>query len=221
MAASEVLCVADCRLEAFGQQRLAVDVVCAGDSITGWNNFGPVAYWPYPTYPQFLQEMCQPLGLRLANGGIAGEISQNGIGQVQDYLELFPAARYFIIAYGTNDLGTWPDTERTSRRIIENLSQMVQAVADRGKKPILFNVPYANEAMFPPRIVEELHAKRDYHNTRLKEHCDRRGIPLADICFRLRDEHFADELHPNGAGAKIIAEEVFAVLQAVLPREEG
>lgn len=48
----------------------------------------------------------------LANGGIAGEISLNGVGQVQDYLEVFPAARYFIIVYGTNDLGTWPDTDR-------------------------------------------------------------------------------------------------------------
>lgn len=48
----------------------------------------------------------------LANGGIAGEIILNGVGQVQDYLEVFPAARYFIIVYGTNDLGTWPDTDR-------------------------------------------------------------------------------------------------------------
>ena len=94
-------------------------------------------------------------------------------------------------------------------------------MADRGKKPFLFNVPYANEAMFPPRIVEELHAKRDYHNARLNEYCIGASIPLADIFSRLKDEHFADELHPNGAGAKIIAEEVFAVLQAVLPREEG
>ncbi len=62
---------------------------------------------------------------------------------------------------------------------------------------------------------------RDYHNARLKDFCERARIPLADICSRLRDEHFADELHPNGAGAKIIAEEVFVVLQALLPREDG
>jgi lysophospholipase L1-like esterase len=28
----------------------------------------------------------------------------------------------------------------------------------------------------------------------------------------LHDEHFGDELHPNGSGAKIIAEAVFQVL---------
>jgi hypothetical protein len=31
----------------------------------------------------------------------------------------------------------------------------------------------------------------------------------------LRDEHLADELHPNEAGARIIAAEVFTVLAAV------
>ena len=37
-------------------------------------------------------------------------------------------------------------------------------------------------------------------------------LPLADIFSRLRDERFADELHPNAEGARIIAKEVFKVL---------
>jgi lysophospholipase L1-like esterase len=109
----------------------------------------------------------------------------------------------------------WPDLRGTSERIIGNLDWMVRAVGDQGKKSILFNVPYAHESMFPPRIREDLHAKRDYHNAKLKEYCDRGGIQLADICSRLRDEHFADELHPNGAGARIIAKAVFETLRPV------
>ena len=101
--------------------RITVDVVCAGDSITGWNNFGGVREWPYRTYPEFLQRLCDPLGLTVANGGIAGEVSGNGLGQVRDYLDLFPNARYFVVGYGTNDLGMWPEVERTSPRIIGNL----------------------------------------------------------------------------------------------------
>lgn len=212
---SHVIYLADRGSAAFEQARASVDIVCAGDSITGWNNFGPVDYWPYPTYPQFIQAHCDPLGLHVANGGIAGEISQNGIGQVWDYLDLFPNARYFIIGYGTNDLGTWPDTERTSQRIIENLAQMVDSVRGKGKQAILFNVPYANETMFVPFVAEDLHAKRDYHNGRLKAYCEQHGLPLADICSRLRDQHFGDELHPNEAGARIIAGEVFKVLAAI------
>ena len=67
-----------------------------------------------------------------------------------------------------------------------------------------------------PNIAREARAQRDYHNTRLREFCEVEGIPLADICARLRDEHLGDELHPNEAGAKLIAEEVFRVFAATL-----
>ena len=208
----DVLYVVERDTAAFEAARTTVDIVCAGDSLTGWNNSGPVHYWPYPTYPQFLQELCVPLGLRVANGGIAGEISDNGPQQVRDYLDLFPNARFFIIGMGTNDLGTWPDTEDASRRVIGNLDRMVQAVNERGKRPILFNVPHVNERMFPPRMAREVHGKRDFHNPRLEAFCGEHGIRLADICSLLHEEHFGDELHPNGRGAKIIAEAVFQVL---------
>jgi lysophospholipase L1-like esterase len=207
----EPLYLADFQQDSFQKDRTSVDVVCAGDSITGWNNNGPVRCWPFPTYPQFLQSLCAQQGLRIADGGIAGEISDNGLGHVRHYLDLFPNSRYFIIGFGTNDLGMWPDLESTSKRIIDNLGGMVQAVRDQGKLPILFNVPYANESAFPPHIAEDTHARRDFHNERLRQYCDDREIPLTDVCSHLRDEHFGDELHPNESGAKIIAEEVFNV----------
>ena len=111
-----VLCTVDQGSPAFEAGRTAVDVVCAGDSLTGWNNFGPADSWPYQTYPQFLQELCVPLGLKIANGGIAGEISNNGPQQVADYLALFPNARYFVFGMGTNDLGMWPDPRSDEQR---------------------------------------------------------------------------------------------------------
>jgi lysophospholipase L1-like esterase len=211
----QVLHIVEQGSPAFEAARAAVDVVCAGDSLTGWNNFGPADSWPHRTYPESLQELCEPLGLRIANGGIAGELSDKGPKQVKDYLDLFPHARYFVMGMGTNDLATWADTEATSRRIIGNLGKMVQTVQDRGKRAILFNIPNANIAMFPPRVARTLLDEREYHNAKLKEFCAERGIPLADVCSRLRDEHFGDELHPNAQGAKIIAEAVFAVLAVV------
>ena len=66
-----------------------------------------------------------------------------------------------------------------------------------------------------PIVARELHKKRDYHNGRLRAHCAEHGVPLADICSRLHDEHLGDELHPNAAGARIIADEVFTVLLKV------
>jgi lysophospholipase L1-like esterase len=207
-----VLYVADRRLSSFQMARQSVDIVCAGDSITGWNNFGGVSEWAYRTYPEFLQRLRDPLGLTIGNGGIAGEISENGVWQVRDYLGLFPTARIFVVGYGTNDLGMLPEVERTSPMIIKNLDQMVRAIRDDGRQPILLNVPYANESMFPRRIAEELHTIRDYHNNGLKAYCGEHEVPLVDIASKLRDEHFADELHPNDEGAQVIAQEVFRAL---------
>src|SRR6476660_1511187 len=93
--------------------------------------------------------------------------SGNGLGQVGEYLDLFPNARFFVVGYGTNDLGMWPQVERTSPRIIGNLDGMVQAIRDGGRQPVLLNVPYANESMFPPPLARDLHRMRDYHNERL------------------------------------------------------
>ena len=50
-----VLYIADRGMPSFQAAPLSVDVVCVGDSITGWNNFGSVRDWPYRTYPEFLQ----------------------------------------------------------------------------------------------------------------------------------------------------------------------
>jgi lysophospholipase L1-like esterase len=214
-----VLYLAGRKSPTFQAGRTTVDVVCAGDSITGWNNFGLVGDWPYRTYPEFLQRLCEPLRLTLANGGIAGEVSGNGLGQVRDYLDLFPNALYFVVGYGTNDLGMWPDVERTSPRIIENLDGMMRAVRDGGRRPVLLNVPYANESMFPRPLAEDLHRMRDCHNEKLAAYCRDGQVPLVDIASKLCDEHFADELHPNEEGAQVIAQEVFRVISQMWSME--
>ena len=216
---TSILYIADRGMPTFQTARLSADVVCAGDSITGWNNFGVVRDWPYRTYPEFLQRFCEPLGLTVANGGIAGEVSPNGLGQVRDYLDLIPNARYFVVGYGTNDLGMWPEVERTSPMVIDNLDGMLRAIRDGGRQPILLNVPYANESLFPRRVAEDLHGDRDYHNDKLRAYCQENQIPLVDIASKLRDEHFTDELHPNDEGAQVIAEEVFRVLSEVRQTE--
>ena len=113
-----------------------------------------------------------------------------GRSRCRTILHLFPNARYFVIGMGTNDLGTWPDTAATSKRIIGNLGKMVQLVRDRGRRAVLFNVPNANEAMFPSYITRELREKRDYHNARLKEFCGEQGIPLADIFHKAEERAF-------------------------------
>ena len=73
---------------------------------------------------------------------------------------LFPNARYFVVGYGTNDLGMWPDVERTSPRIIESLDRMVRAIRDGEREPILLNVPPANGSRFVRSMAEDLRRKQ-------------------------------------------------------------
>lgn len=131
----KILYIANQGLPAFEAARAAVDIVCAGDSLTGRNDFGPVRYWPCRTYPDFLQILCKPFRLRIANGGITRAISDNGQQMVQDYLALFPNARCFVIGMGLSDNGTWPDMEATSKRNIGNLVQWPRPFTIRAKRP--------------------------------------------------------------------------------------
>ena len=129
---------------------------------------------------------------------------------------MFPNARYFVVGYGTNDLGMWPEVERTSPRIIENLDGMVQAIREDGRQTDPAERPACERVDVPPvgRRGPAPHA--GLPQRRLGEYCRRDRVPLVEIASKLRDEHFADELHPNEAGAQVIAGEVYRVLGGVL-----
>jgi gamma-glutamylcyclotransferase (GGCT)/AIG2-like uncharacterized protein YtfP/lysophospholipase L1-like esterase len=206
------LYVAHAGTEEFAADCHAVAIVCAGDSLTGWNNFGPRRLWPLATYPEFLQVLGAPRGWRVADGGIAGEVSSRGPAHVRRYLDLFPNADYFLIGFGTNDLAEWQDSRETSTRIIAHLESMVTLVREQGLRPVLFNVPHVKRSAFTTQVYRECHAAREHHNAKLAHFCQASAIPLADICSRLTDAHLADELHPNESGARIIAEQLFCVL---------
>jgi lysophospholipase L1-like esterase len=148
----------------------------------------------------------------VADGGIAGELSENGRRHTERYLRLFPAASRFVVGFGTNDLGASSDYADASREVIENLRSIVAAIRRDDRQPVLLNVPHARESSFSPLPSGGAREARVYHNARLLEFCRGEGIPLADICSRLAERHLGDDVHPNRAGAEAIAEEVFRTL---------
>ena len=193
----------------------AAEFVCVGDSITGWNNFGPPATWPFPTYPTFLDARLNRAGDRLrclGNAGVAGEVSDNGLSLTQRSLRWFPAARVFVIGFGTNDLAVGADLDVTSRRILANLTAMLEAVRSAGRLPLLLDVPPINESAVSDPMAREARERRAFHNRQLGEFCERLDVPLIHIHDALHDRHFGDPLHPNAEGAEQIAEQVFARL---------
>jgi lysophospholipase L1-like esterase len=154
--------------------------------------------------------------LQVADGGIAGEVSDNGLRHVARYLQLFPNATYFVIGFGTNDLGGCTDGARASAQIVDNVSGMVRLVREQGRTPLVLNIPDVKESAFPRTVAAETRALRDHHNRQLQAFCAAQHLALIDIRSLLRDEHFGDALHPNAHGASLIAEEVFTALDAAI-----
>jgi hypothetical protein len=81
---------------------------------------------------------------------------------------------------------------------------MVQLLLDRGKQPILFNVPQVNEAVFPPSVVEEIHGKRDQQLVHLRK----------------RAELQLQKGEPD-AGQNAHMEVVAVLVASMVPRTEG
>ncbi len=209
------------------------NIVCIGDSLTGWNNHPThPTIWPFPTYPEFLQEMLNSnnADLCVANAGIAGATSSIGFFTLMNCLEMFTNAKEYIIGFGANDLGggiltefdrriglTESDVykqsvEEITEKAIKNLGLMVDSVLNERKKPILINVPNVNEAVFPKEQVPELRAKRDYYNEKVAKYFAGK-TPIIDIRSKLKEGHFGDSVHTNKDGAKIIAEAVYEIIK--------
>jgi hypothetical protein len=105
---------------------------------------------------------------RIANAGIAGEVSQKDLDRSGNICACsLPNARYFVVGYGTNDLGMWPDVEETSPRIIGILDGMVRAIRDGGRQPILLNdyqwllVRLTIRALAISKLCSRLNPRRD------------------------------------------------------------
>lgn len=181
--------------EASGEQR--IDIVCVGDSLTGYNNFGEP--WPLLTYPDFLQEMLRSEGsaMTIINAGQAGERSDLARALTERYLLLFPDSTHVIIGFGTNDLSRLDEDEaqELSPRIIDNLDAAIRLARAAGKKTMAFNVPHLNSMLFGKGTIARSRRIREYHNGNLATYCVANQVSLADICSRLKDEHFADGLH--------------------------
>jgi lysophospholipase L1-like esterase len=192
-----------------------VDVVCLGDSITGWNNFGDVSTWPFSTYPTHLVERLSPENsVSVLNAGIAGDISINAEKMVKYCLERFSEAKYYVVGYGTNDLAQDNDVCVVSKQIVDSLERAINVLVRAEKKVVLFNVPYLNSTRLSTEEVRVTNSLRDYHNQKLVERFSSR-TEMVDICSYLKPEHFGDVLHPNESGAKLIASLVYAALERV------
>ena len=165
-------------------------VLAFGDSLTAGNGATRDE-----AYPARLAEM---IHRRVINAGVSGETTVDGMRRLATTLdETHPAL--VILCLGGNDMLRQMD--RAAMRA--NLATMIREIRSRGVGVVLLGVP-------EPKLLS-LHAEASYEalaaEFKLPLMRDRIAEVLSDRSLR------SDQIHPNAAGYRKIAEGVYALLQ--------
>ena len=184
-------------------------IVAFGDSLTAGYRLEIEEAWPAR-----LQERLDEagIGLRVVNAGVSGETSSGGLRRLPWVLDRQPGARFLVLALGGNDgLRGVPASVMT-----ENLLGMIREAEGRGLSVLLAGVPTAPE--LGPDYAEEF---RDAFRGVARD----TGTPLLENLLEGvagdPELNLPDRIHPNEAGARLLAGNVFAALGPLLPPPAG
>jgi len=164
-------------------------VLAFGDSLT----FGTGARED-ESYPAQLEKLA---GRRVVREGVPGEVSAAGLQRLPATLDAY-RPRLLLLCHGGNDfLRRLPKAEAAA-----NLRAMIRLAQSRGIEVLLIGTPEFGFLLTPPdfyaEIAKELHVPYE-------------GEVLSKI---LRDLSLkSDQVHPNAAGYRLMAERVFELLK--------
>jgi len=180
-------------------------IVALGDSLTAG-----LGVETEDNYPSRLQEKLDAGGFRyrIVNAGVSGDTSAQGLNRLEAVRELRPAI--VIVALGAND-GLRGLPVETTR---ENLDAILRAIREDGSKIVLagMEIPpnYGPDHTRAFRAIFPDLARR--HGTAL--------IPfLLDGVGGNPELNQEDGIHPTAEGYRIVAENVWKVLQPLLLRD--
>jgi acyl-CoA thioesterase-1 len=181
-------------------------IVFLGDSLTAGYGLSPDE-----AFPSLLQERLNRAGSRLdvVNAGVSGDTSAGGRSRVEWNLEGDVAI--LVLALGANDgLRGLPVVEMK-----KNLGRIMEVARARGIDVLLAGM----EA--PPNQGEAYTtAFRDVFRELAREH----GVPFLPFLLQdvagVRTLNQADGVHPNVAGQRVIAENVWRHLEPMLDRRK-
>lgn len=160
-------------------------IVCFGDSLTAGEGAGPKQ-----DYPSVLQAK---VDLPVINAGVRGNTTADGLARLdQDVLRHNP--RIVIITLGGNDFLRKLPKEETLR----NMSAIIDKIQENGSMVLWAGV---KTGLFGDAYTEDLKKLQQEKHFIL--------IPniLEGILFDPR--YKADQIHPNAAGYRIIAERIY------------
>ena len=184
-------------------------IVAFGDSLTAGYRLEIEEAWPARLQERLDEE---GIALRVVNAGVSGETSSGGLRRLPWVLDRQPAARFLVVALGGNDgLRGVPASVMT-----ENLLGMIREAEGRGLSVLLAGVPTAPE--LGPDYAEEF---RSAFRTVARD----TGTPLLENLLEgvagVPEWNQSDRIHPNAAGARLLAGNVFAALAPLLPYPAG
>ncbi len=147
------------------------------------------------SYPAILQQLS---GHQVINKGISGEITAQGLLRLPALLdELQP--QLLILIHGGNDILRNIDRKKTA----ENLTQMIAAAKQRNIKVVMLGVPKFGLIFLQSADIYQQVATAE------QVPIDLESIPDILTSKSLK----SDTVHPNAAGYKLMAENIFELLQ--------
>lgn len=183
--------------------RLAI--VCFGDSLTA--GFGVD---PGRSYPDLLQQELDKAGYayRVVNLGQSGDTTQDGLDRISLVVAEMP--KLVILEFGANDgLRGQPVSNME-----KNLAQVIEALQKAGVQVVLAGIT------LPPNYGPEYIRDFDAVYPRLAA---RYKLPLIPFLLEGAAGHAdlmqQDGLHPNTAGTRLVAANVWRVVKPLLARD--
>lgn len=185
--------VSGCAQKAAIQPKLEKTIVCFGDSLThgtGASNG--------ETYPYFLQKFTN---LTVVNAGVHGDTSQQGLDRIDEIFQFKPFM--VLIEFGANDFFKKIPTAVTKK----NIESIVDKIQASGATAVILCTE-DNQLPELRRILVEISN-------------DKNAPIVSGILNEIWTDKtlFADDLHPNSAGYKIVAEKVFKAVSPLLEKK--
>ena len=191
-----------------------VKIVCFGDSVTGlyYHTGGHRAYTDMVGIA--LQQIYPNAKIEMINAGISGHTTEQGLARMEtDVLSHQPDV--VTVMFGLNDLAKYGDLEKYRA----NLLKIVERTRAAGGEPILCtpNSVKTTERRPFEKLVEYCDVVREVAASEKVTLCD----SFAAFEKMRADDPFAwrltlsDEIHPNMAGHKAIAEQIAESISGV------
>ena len=165
-------------------------ILAMGDSLT--YGFGAAQNESYPAQLSLLT------GLKVINGGMNAETSQDGLARLPKLLE-DPSVKLMILCFGGNDIMQ----KKSLSALKENLRTMIKMAKSKGIDTLLISIP--NFSLFGLTPLPLYKALSDEENIPLLS-----GL-LADILSQPSLKN--DQVHPNAKGYQMMADEIYKSLK--------